>query len=496
MACTAPWPANFLQEVERVTLEFEGREQETRVLLGQVHWRCNSYPSTDLIQQPAQEDALVQQLVSLAKEGLAEDSEGPAFACLQNTVTALTELAIAETEETKRRFDEAMQALEVMLEKIFELSYTADLDLLEFEHGLAAQWEAKKLMCEHIASQLGALTGMTYAMRGTLKRHDDEAKRAAIRDGVAVLELGPRKEDSAQDVAPFCVPKSDPAYIPFAAGVDTSVWSTFIASAETTLLQSTSTSAEAEPAVVKGLSLAQFAPEPSHEVPAQATLEGLKEVARLTSDGDSVTKRAGRPDAGTLEQPDSCKERREQQEERLGWRSSEAPLDKPGEVPDTARGSISSNAIAGDHDSDALDGGNSFEYLLRHHAGSRKHATGDCKACHSQAGLCWKGLDCTFCHICPKTKRKSKHQRDVDKRRQERYLQVQSKLGDECCEVLATIDDGRRLMMSSSEDLKKQVKDAYQTRDPARIQQVNQIVNNIQHLVTAMAIEEEQDHVT
>ena len=50
--------------------------------------------------------------------------------------------------------------------------------------------------------------------------------------------------------------------------------------------------------------------------------------------------------------------------------------------------------------------------------------TGRCpegkRPCHFSGGLCWKGDDCNFCHICPPPKRKSKHQRDLDKRREKR----------------------------------------------------------------------------
>merc|ERR1719506_2653920 len=80
------------------------------------------------------------------------------------------------------------------------------------------------------------------------------------------------------------------------------------------------------------------------------------------------------------------------------------------------------------------------EILKREHPGSAEHPHG-CRPCHFQGGLCWKGLACSFCHICPKPKRKSKHQRDVDKRRQERYKQVKDDLGlDEESMVKACIE--------------------------------------------------------
>merc|ERR1719506_2856185 len=108
------------------------------------------------------------------------------------------------------------------------------------------------------------------------------------------------------------------------------------------------------------------------------------------------------------------------------------------------------------------------EILKREHAGSSEHPHG-CRPCHFQGGLCWKGLACSFCHICPKPKRKSKHQRDVDKRRQERYKQVKDDLGIECLDELTKIDDARRQLMTSSEELKKRVKDAYQSEDLSEI---------------------------
>merc|ERR1719222_53025 len=103
------------------------------------------------------------------------------------------------------------------------------------------------------------------------------------------------------------------------------------------------------------------------------------------------------------------------------------------------------------------------EILKKEHPGSAEHPYG-CRACHFQGGLCWKGLACSFCHICPKPKRKSKHQRDVDKRRQERYRQVKDDLGIECLDEMTKIDDGRRQIMTLSEELKKRVKDAYASR--------------------------------
>jgi len=116
--------------------------------------------------------------------------------------------------------------------------------------------------------------------------------------------------------------------------------------------------------------------------------------------------------------------------------------------------------------------------LKKEHHGSADHPNG-CRACHFQGGLCWKGLACSFCHICPKPKRKSKHQRDVDKRRQERYRQVKDDLGIECLDELTKIDEIRRQLMTSSEDLKKRVKDAYGDEDLRKIGVVKDEVSKL-----------------
>lgn len=119
------------------------------------------------------------------------------------------------------------------------------------------------------------------------------------------------------------------------------------------------------------------------------------------------------------------------------------------------------------------------DILRREHPGSADHPHG-CRACHFQGGLCWKGFACSFCHICPKPKRKSKHQRDVDKRRQERYRQVKDDLGPECLDELNKIDDARRQMMITSEGLKKRVKEAYASGDMMEIHKTKSDVSNLQ----------------
>jgi len=122
------------------------------------------------------------------------------------------------------------------------------------------------------------------------------------------------------------------------------------------------------------------------------------------------------------------------------------------------------------------------EILKREHAGSAEHPHG-CRPCHFQGGLCWKGLACSFCHICPKPKRKSKHQRDVDKRRQERYKQVKDDLGIPCLDELTKIDDARRQIMTSSEELKKRVKQAYASRQVDDILEVGGMVKQMKTTV-------------
>lgn len=122
------------------------------------------------------------------------------------------------------------------------------------------------------------------------------------------------------------------------------------------------------------------------------------------------------------------------------------------------------------------------EILKREHEGSSGHPH-TCRACHFQGGLCWKGLACSFCHLCPKPKRKSKHQRDVDKRRQERYKQVKDEIGIDCLGELTKIDERRRQFMTSSEELKKRVKRAFQTSGVNR----EELIDDVRKVVTEMS---------
>eukprot|EP00448_Togula_jolla_P028464 CAMPEP_0170641358 /NCGR_PEP_ID=MMETSP0224-20130122/40719_1 /TAXON_ID=285029 /ORGANISM="Togula jolla, Strain CCCM 725" /LENGTH=507 /DNA_ID=CAMNT_0010971933 /DNA_START=212 /DNA_END=1733 /DNA_ORIENTATION=- len=103
------------------------------------------------------------------------------------------------------------------------------------------------------------------------------------------------------------------------------------------------------------------------------------------------------------------------------------------------------------------------EIVKKMHPGSASHPNG-CRPCHFQGIQCFKGLQCSFCHICQKPKRKSKHQRDVDKKRQERQRQVKDDLGAECLEQMQKIDEGKRLIMQSSEEAKRRIKNAFETK--------------------------------
>lgn len=125
--------------------------------------------------------------------------------------------------------------------------------------------------------------------------------------------------------------------------------------------------------------------------------------------------------------------------------------------------------------------------LKEHHPGSELHPHG-CRACHFQGGLCWQGLKCSFCHICPKPKRKSKHQRDVDKRRQERYRQVKAEHGLRCLEELTKVDESRRQIMTWSEELKKRVKDAYSSNVPDAIDEAHELVQAVQGVISSFSV--------
>lgn len=62
----------------------------------------------------------------------------------------------------------------------------------------------------------------------------------------------------------------------------------------------------------------------------------------------------------------------------------------------------------------------------------------------------------------PPPMRKSEHQRDADKRKEEGNEVILDDLGVTCLDELTKIDDGRRQVLASSEELKKRVMEAYQ----------------------------------
>jgi len=120
--------------------------------------------------------------------------------------------------------------------------------------------------------------------------------------------------------------------------------------------------------------------------------------------------------------------------------------------------------------------------LKREHVGSRGHPNG-CWPCHFQSRSCWKASSCSFCHICPKPKRKSKHQRTVEKRREEHDQQVRDNLGIACLDELAKIDAGRRQVMNISEQLKRRVKDAYASGRKSEIDSATHSLHLMQHIL-------------
>jgi len=99
--------------------------------------------------------------------------------------------------------------------------------------------------------------------------------------------------------------------------------------------------------------------------------------------------------------------------------------------------------------------------LRRVHAASNKHGMEgqQCKPCHFPPGQCWQGSDCPYCHICDKPKRKSKTQRMVEKRRQERYKMIESTGNELALQAVKTVDEARRKFLTGSESLKQDLKD-------------------------------------
>lgn len=112
-----------------------------------------------------------------------------------------------------------------------------------------------------------------------------------------------------------------------------------------------------------------------------------------------------------------------------------------------------------------------IEYLKENHPGSQHHPYG-CRPCHfsspgSQTG-CLKGTGCSFCHICPKPKRKSKHQRDVDKKRNEKRQAYQNEWGLAAVSDVIETDNLRQIMNKKVDDLKTLFKETHITHDTAK----------------------------
>lgn len=118
------------------------------------------------------------------------------------------------------------------------------------------------------------------------------------------------------------------------------------------------------------------------------------------------------------------------------------------------------------------------ETIKREHPASRGHPTGCCKRpCHFAAGRCWKGLNCEFCHLCPKPKRKSKHQRDIDKKRSESYRKIREEHGEGCLQEMENIDGERRAAMTFSEEVVKAwAKQIFERGDATKIVAMRKIL--------------------
>ncbi len=97
------------------------------------------------------------------------------------------------------------------------------------------------------------------------------------------------------------------------------------------------------------------------------------------------------------------------------------------------------------------------DILKKHHPGSDDHPT-RFQGCHSQGGLCRRCLACSFCHMGPRPKRKSKHhQLAVERRCQER---------PEGLDELTEMDAERRHIL---EEYGKHFKEAYERYEPTEV---------------------------
>uniref|UniRef100_A0A7S4R113 C3H1-type domain-containing protein n=1 Tax=Alexandrium monilatum TaxID=311494 RepID=A0A7S4R113_9DINO len=168
------------------------------------------------------------------------------------------------------------------------------------------------------------------------------------------------------------------------------------------------------------------------------------------------------------------------------WEGAESRRPRDADPVSSAGGDDASTIFDGDPEATRMDSDATAnspmqdprlreEVLKREHRGSAGHPYG-CRACHVQGGMCLKGLSCSFCHICPSAKRRSTHQRVIEKQRQQRYRQVRNGLGVECLDELTKVDHSRRQIMTSCEELKRRVKGAYGSGNASEIVRAKSLV--------------------
>mmetsp|Transcript_19623 Transcript_19623/g.45616 ORF Transcript_19623/g.45616 Transcript_19623/m.45616 type:complete len:371 (+) Transcript_19623:36-1148(+) len=95
------------------------------------------------------------------------------------------------------------------------------------------------------------------------------------------------------------------------------------------------------------------------------------------------------------------------------------------------------------------------KFMLPDMHGTEGH---QCKPCYFPPGQCRQGNDCPYLHMCDKPKRKSKTQRLVEKRRQERYRMIESTGNTDALQAVKTVDEARRKFLNGSDLLKQDLK--------------------------------------
>ena len=127
------------------------------------------------------------------------------------------------------------------------------------------------------------------------------------------------------------------------------------------------------------------------------------------------------------------------------------------------------------------------EVLRENHHGSKGHPH-TCQPCHFQGGLCWKGMACSFCHICPKLEEKvniSEMLKSVDRIAFKGYTTY--KANNVSCMHLMTIDVLRKKMMKESETMKQVLKaiyaDASLHKDPLSIASLQRQEEEIKRII-------------